>query len=139
MKKIPTSGEAVVEQKIIYLPPMGTFKKVTYRAFALLLIGLVGLMVANEAAFKHTHHINGQIVTHSHPYNTSSDDKPAQTHHHNKAQILFLNHVGILFPLLFLVYLTLATPTPVKRPIHSIIPVYSAIIFNQQGRDPPMQ
>lgn len=101
------------------------------------MIAFVGLLVANEAIYKHTHYQNGHIVTHAHPYDTSSENQPSQTHHHSKAQIAFLNLLELLFPVFFLVFLTLSIPKPFKRAVHGIIPVYSARILNLQGRAPP--
>jgi len=111
---------------------------ITKKSFAFLLIALVGLVVANEAIYRHTHHINGQTVTHAHPYETSSDDQPSQTHQHNKAQIAFLNLLELLFPVFFLFLLTLSIPKPFKRAVKNTIPVYSARILNHQGRAPPV-
>jgi hypothetical protein len=128
----------MISKKILYLQAMLDVNKITKRGFALLLILFVGLLVTNEAVYKHTHHINGRFVTHSHPYNTSSDDEPSQTHQHNKAQVAFLNILEVLFPLIFLVLLSLPVFGPVRRSLHNIIPVYSGALFNHQGRDPPI-
>jgi len=111
---------------------------ITKKSFAFLLIAFVGLLVANEAVYRHTHHINGHTVTHAHPYDTSSDDQPSQTHQHSKTQIAFLNLLEVLFPAIFLVFITLSVPRPFQRAVRNIIPVYSARILNHQGRAPPV-
>lgn len=117
---------------------MNLVKNITKKSIAFLLIAFVGLLVANEAIYRHTHHINGNTVTHAHPYDASSNDQPSQTHQHSKAQIVFLNMLELLFPVFFLVFLTLAIPKPLKRTVNNIIPIYSARILNQQGRAPPI-
>ena len=111
---------------------------ITKKSFAFLLIAFVGLLVANEAVYRHTHHINGHTVTHAHPYDTSSDDQPSQTHRHSKAQIAFFNLLELLFPVFFLVFFTLSIPKPLRRAVKNTITVYSSRILNHQGRAPPV-
>lgn len=113
-------------------------KNITKKTWAFLLIVFVGLLVANQSLYRHTHEINGRLVTHAHPYDTSSNDEPAQTHQHTKAQIVFLNMLALLFPAFCLFFVTLAIPKPFKETLGSVIPAYSSPILIKQGRAPPV-
>lgn len=116
---------------------MNPVKNITKPLFTFLLIGIVGMLITNEAVYKHTHQINGQIVTHSHPYNTSSDSSSAPGHQHNKAQVVFWDNLQLLFPIIALVLLVLNIFKPVSRRIQSTLFVYTAPQIHYPGRAPP--
>jgi hypothetical protein len=67
--------------------------------FALLLVGIVGLLVLNNALFSHNHRLpNGSVVVHAHPFSKSNQpDLPLQSHQHTKFQLLFLDSLLVLF------------------------------------------
>lgn len=60
-----------------------------------MLLALFSLSISNKVIYLHTHINLGKIVTHSHPYNKSSDNQPVKSHHHNNAAIAFLSHAEI--------------------------------------------
>jgi len=63
---------------------------ITIKSVAWLMIGIMGVLVANKAVFVHSHILNdGTIIEHAHPYNKSTDSTPYKSHHHTKAEFLF--------------------------------------------------
>lgn len=75
-------------------------KSVTY-----LMIGIMGLMIANKALFMHTHKMaDGSIIVHAHPYNKSNDSKPFKSHQHTKAEFLFFANLDILVLISFVAF-----------------------------------
>jgi hypothetical protein len=119
---------------------MNRVKKITSPVFAVLLVGFVALLVANEALYKHTHQINGHVVTHAHPYSTSPDSSSsnAPAHQHSKAEVAFWENMEVLFTVAIgLAFIMLHTPQPVLRGIQPVIPVYPAPQITHQGRAPP--
>jgi hypothetical protein len=116
---------------------MNPVKNITKLILSFLLIGIVGMLVVNEAIYTHTHQINGHLVTHSHPYSNPSDSSSAPAHQHNKTQLAFWGNIEILFPLTVLAFLMLNISKPVFRSIQSIIFVYTAPQVHYPGRAPP--
>ena len=116
---------------------MNSVKKITKQTLVFLLIVFVGMLIANEAVYKHTHQINGQTVTHSHPYNHASDSSSTPVHQHNKAQLVFWQNLEVLFPVIALAFLILNISKPVYRSIQSTIFHYTAPQVHYPGRAPP--
>jgi len=116
---------------------MNHVKSITKQTFAFLLMGFVCLLVANEAFYKHTHQINGHIITHSHPHSASSDSSSSPGHQHNKAQIVFWENLEVLFPFIALAFVMLNFSKPVFRSIQSTIFLYTAPQVHYPGRAPP--
>ncbi len=117
---------------------MNGAKNITKKAWAFLLIVFIGLLVANQSIYRHTHQINGRLVTHAHPYDTSSNDQPSPNHHHTKAQHALLNMLELLFPTFSLFFVILAIAKPFKEKLRSTLAVYSTPILLKQGRAPPV-
>ena len=60
-------------------------------------------MVANKALFMHTHKLaNGNLISHAHPFNKSTDNQPFKTHTHSQAELLLISNLEILFLVVFL-------------------------------------
>ncbi|MBS3806160.1 MAG: hypothetical protein KGY60_01535 [Bacteroidales bacterium] len=116
---------------------MDYVKNITKQTFAFLLIGFACMLVANEAMYKHTHQINGRLITHSHPYKTPADSSSSPEHQHNKAQFVFWENLQVLFPFIALSFFILNCSQPVFREIQSILFVYTAPQVHYPGRAPP--
>ena len=66
------------------------------RFISVLLLALFSLNIGNKVIYLHTHINNlGKIVSHSHPYNKSSDNQPVKSHHHSNAAFAFLSQAEI--------------------------------------------
>ncbi len=104
-----------------------------------MLLALFSLSISNKVIYLHTHINNlGKIVTHSHPYNKSSDNQPVKSHHHSNAAIAFLSHaeISVMNP-----HNQYVEPTDnghdFLRP--DLFNVYSpAVTFGLSGRAPPV-
>ena len=116
---------------------MNSVKNITKLFLVFLLTGFMVMLVANEAFYKHTHQINGQIIVHSHPYNTSSDSSSASGHQHNKAQVVFWDTLQLLFPILAFALLFVNISKPLSRSVQSTLFVYTAPQVHYPGRAPP--
>jgi hypothetical protein len=116
---------------------MNGVKNITKQSLIFLLIVFVGMLIANEAVYKHTHQINGQTVTHSHPYSTPSDSSSAPGHQHNKAQIVFWENLEVLFPFIALTFLLLNTSNHLFWSIQANTFLYQAPQIHYPGRAPP--
>ncbi len=72
--------------------------KIIQKSIAILLIGIMSLMILDEAFFLHSHKLSdGTIIIHAHPYNKSKDSQPFKTHHHSDTVFYFYHVVSILF------------------------------------------
>lgn len=67
--------------------------------FAIILVGVVGLLTLNNALFTHFHKLaNGDLIVHAHPFSKSSQtSNPSQTHEHTKVELLVLDNLLLLF------------------------------------------
>jgi hypothetical protein len=114
-------------------------RNIKIKSIACLMIGMMGMLVANKAVFMHTHRLNdGTIIEHAHPYNKSTDSKPYKSHHHTKAELLFFQNLEILF---LFVFLTFASLNLVKKAKHSFYRKTSytlTCIILHKGRAPPL-
>jgi len=62
----------------------------------------MAIMVANKAVFTHSHLLlNGQVISHAHPYNKTNDSAPFKLHHHTQTELFFYENLETLFPLVF--------------------------------------
>ncbi len=109
------------------------------KTFAILMIGIVGLLIVNRGLFLHSHKLeNGSVVIHSHPYNKSQDSEPFKKHHHTKAEFIFFEKLNVLF---FLIILILTYLLLIRGKIFFVYveKIYSSLIsFSYQGRAPPI-
>jgi hypothetical protein len=73
-----------------------------------LLSFLIVLQIINKSVYTHTHIMaNGQVISHAHPYNKTTDSKPFKSHHHTRTEFVFYKNLGMLFPLVFLLLLVI--------------------------------
>lgn len=113
--------------------------KITIKAIAYLMIGMMGMLVVNKAMFMHVHKLADEIViTHSHPYDKTNDSKPYKSHHHTKTEFLFLNSFEILFLVVFLAVTLISTARKAKYSIYSFAYYARACIILHKGRAPPV-
>lgn len=117
-----------------------TKKKIVAKLLVLLMIGVIGLQIANQAFFLHVHKLeNGTIIEHAHPYDKSNDPNPYKSHKHSNAEFSFIQNLEILFH----VFIPILTFIIVFA---SIEKVFSRPIANQKiisknlykGRAPPI-
>ncbi len=114
-------------------------RNVTKKSFAILMIGLMGLLIANKGLYTHFHKLeNGTIVSHAHPYDKNQDTAPLKNHHHTKVEFLFLENLNILFLSIFLIISFLALIRK-KVSFADVEKIYFTLIsFPYQGRAPPV-
>ncbi|MDP3913072.1 MAG: hypothetical protein Q8R96_04965 [Bacteroidota bacterium] len=68
------------------------------KQIAYLILGLMGLLIINKAVFLHSHVLaNGTVISHAHPYQSTDDSKPFQSHHHTKAAFFLFDTIQLLF------------------------------------------
>jgi hypothetical protein len=116
-----------------------TVRNITIKFITLLMIGVMGMFIANKAIFLHVHKLNdGTIVAHAHPFDKSNDSKPYKSHHHSNAELLFFQNLEILF---LIVFLTLALIAIIKKEkvLFNLISEHTLICINlNKGRAPPI-
>ena len=114
-------------------------KKITHLLFAWLLIGIVGLLTANEVVYKHTHKVDGKVVIHAHPFNKSQDTAPLKSHTHSTTQFLIIDNLDFLFPLLFLFFTCLEISKKIVFTLYNYFNLPTNPLLLQQGRAPPIR
>lgn len=116
-----------------------TIKNIATKCVIFLMIGIVGMFIANQALFVHAHKMaDGTIVQHAHPYHKSESGQPFQTHQHTKAEIFFLQNLQILFVFTLFTLALIGTP---KQVISFALPsLFRPLIFVSlnKGRAPPI-
>lgn len=109
------------------------------RFISILLLAIFSLSIGNKVIYLHTHINNlGKIVTHSHPFNKSSDNQPVKSHHHSNAAIAFLSQAEISVMNSNIQYVEPPdSGHDFLRPI--LFNVYTpAVTFGLSGRAPPV-
>ncbi|MGD2034277.1 MAG: hypothetical protein PVF73_04420 [Bacteroidales bacterium] len=98
------------------------------------------LQIVNKSFYTHSHLLeNGNIITHAHPYNRSSDDHPFKSHHHSRSELFFLGCLKVLFPVLFAFAALLFFPKRTEHHIFRNVAYLSVYSDNHRGRSPPVQ
>ena len=70
----------------------------TKKTIAYLILGLMCLLIINKAVFLHSHVLaDGTVISHAHPYPSTDDSKPFQSHHHTKAAFFLFDNIQLLF------------------------------------------
>ena len=109
------------------------------KLIVLFIIGLIGMLIANNIAFTHVHQLDdGTIIEHAHPYNKANDSEPIKSHHHSNAELLFFQNIAILF---FTAFLTLGVVLFAisKRVAFGLILEHASTYINlYKGRAPPI-
>jgi len=67
--------------------------------FAIVLVGVVGLLTLNNVLFTHFHKLaNGELIVHAHPFSKSGQtNNPSETHEHTKVELLVFDSLLLLF------------------------------------------
>jgi len=124
-----------------YLCPLmkRPFKNIIVKYIAVVLAASMVLMIANKIVFTHSHILdNGEIISHTHPYDKTNDREPFKSHHHAQTELFFFQHIEIYFPFVFL-SLNLFYPLP--RENHFVYYEKKAtlvVITSQKCRAPPL-
>lgn len=113
-------------------------KNILKKAYAILMITLIGMMVYNQAAYLHTHQVNGNKVSHAHPYNKTSDKAPIKSHNHSTFEFATLNSINILFLSLFIVLSILFGIKLTNRFVPTLSSYFPPLHLSSQGRAPPV-
>ncbi len=114
-------------------------RKKLLRAAALLLITMYVVQVFNNSFYLHTHELApGKVVTHAHPYNKSSDTEPVKSHNHTWDQIITLENMELLFPVLFLFLFLLSIDRKESFKDYLLPEIKPACITLHKGRAPPL-
>ncbi len=108
-------------------------------AISALLCFLFSVQIIIISVYTHSHVLdNGEIVSHAHLYDKSKENKPFKSHHHSKSEILFLEQLNVLYPLIFALVAILLSVKKVRYNTNSdsdYIPVRLKIHL---GRSPPV-
>lgn len=71
-------------------------RNITKKAFAILVLGAVVLLILNKALFLHTHQLSdGTFVLHAHPFQSGSDT--SHQHQHSNCGYCFFDQVSQLY------------------------------------------
>lgn len=117
-----------------------TLKNTTLKLVTLLMIGVMGVFIANKAVFLHVHILNdGRIIEHAHPYDTSSDSEPYKSHQHTKAELLFFQNLELLFTVVFLILVLIAFVEKTKFSFSPPTKHTLGCLILHKGRAPPIQ
>lgn len=116
-----------------------TVKNITIRLVAFIMIGMIGMLIANKAIFLHSHRLsNGTVIEHAHPYNKTNDSEPYKSHQHTKAELLFFQNLGILFLLVIVTFALLNLVRKAKKTFFRISEYSQCCIIHYKGRAPPI-
>ncbi len=114
-------------------------KKEVIRLVAMLLITLYAIQVFNYSFYLHTHMLDqGKLITHAHPYNKNTDEGPVKEHKHTWNQILILETLDFIFPLVFLVLALIGIERGYVYLWDQMMEIRPACITLHRGRAPPI-
>ncbi len=112
-------------------------KLIIKQLVGILLVGLMGFILINKSVYMHAHRLdNGKIIVHAHPFNKSTDDKPVKSHHHSKAELIFINVFNFLSFLIFLPFVLRQIITRTEYYFFEICHYYKTTILNVHSRAP---
>lgn len=110
-----------------------------FRHLSMLFVLIITFQIVNTICWQHVHILaDGSLVTHAHPYSKHSDSSPTKQHHHTKAEMLALDNLEILYPLLFLTALLLVLASSEELCIQRISFHNNHLSYFSLGRDPPL-
>jgi hypothetical protein len=101
-----------------------------------LLLSVSGLLIVNNILFTHSHILNGEVITHAHPFD--SDKTPINDHQHNSFELISLNnfmHFVLSDVRIF------SNPQEITIQSDLIInhsDVISCFIYNESNKSPPI-
>jgi Na+/H+ antiporter NhaC len=118
---------------------MKIVNRITIKAFIFLMLAIMGLMITNQALFLHLHKMpDGKVIVHAHPYNKSDDTKPFKSHWHSNAELMFFQHLELLFLFILLVAGIRLFAKKASKRIITFTPYKPVCIILKKGRAPPL-
>jgi hypothetical protein len=73
-------------------------RNIIKKAFAYLILGVVGLLILNKAVFLHTHKLaDGTVILHAHPFHSGSNSNSNNPHQHTKGGYLYFDEINLLY------------------------------------------
>ncbi len=116
-----------------------TYRNITIKSIAFIMIAVMGLLIANKSIFLHSHKLDdGTITQHAHPYDKSGDSKPYKSHHHTNAELLFFQNLEILIIVAFLAYVLFTLRKKAKNSSRYVIKQRLAYLNLHKDRAPPI-
>ena len=115
-----------------------TFRNKIHKLVAALLVFSVGLLIANNVVFLHTHKLaNGNIIVHAHPYDKSQDSAPFKKHNHTSKELFHISSMQLLF--ITAVFSILCILLTTYKKIYFCQPpsIHINYFFKLKGREPP--
>lgn len=117
---------------------MVKMNRLKHQIFALFLVGCLSLLVLNKMVYTHLHILaDGTVVSHAHPYNKNTDNKPFKSHHHSTEELVILQMFSYVPKMLFVLLLAKFTQRLIPR--CSFQDKIYQFIFREisRGRSPP--
>ena len=117
---------------------MNAVKKITIKVAALVMIVISLMLIANNSAFLHVHHLpDGTVVAHAHPYNKSTGPTPEDSHQHSSQELLFLQSLLLLSMIIAAAMIFLPAARKIQR-VPAIQPfIFAQFVLPPTGRAPP--
>ncbi len=114
-------------------------KNITIKFFAYLMIGILAMIIANNAMFTHAHKdADGIIFVHAHPYDKSTDKGPFKSHQHSKTELLIFENFNNLIPGILLIYLLFMAYKIIIYQKYRISRYSTDLIKSTRDRAPPI-
>ncbi len=74
------------------------------KIFSFISLGVLLLNIANKAVYTHSHQlVNGEIVTHAHPFDKQEDNTPLKSHEHTSLEFVLLDVLKFVFTSVFII------------------------------------
>lgn len=114
-------------------------RKITAKVLALVLVVVMGLLIANKAAYIHAHEMaDGTIVYHAHPFNKKNDSEPFKSHEHTDFEFWLLGQIGVLGLLTVLFLVLILNVSGKTFSDYRIIFTKPDFVIYHHGRAPPI-
>jgi hypothetical protein len=108
------------------------------RVLIMLLVAVVLIITVSRMFFYHSHiDSEGQIISHSHPYNTTSDSTPFKTHHHSLYDFYFIQSLENIFTNQFIYIIFFFSILIEKYLIYNTLKNFDLKYSRIRGRSPP--
>ena len=114
-------------------------KNITIKFSTYLMIGMMGMLITNNAIFTHLHILSdGEVIEHAHPYDKSNDSKPYKSHHHTNAELIFYQNLENIILIVFFTFTLRTLVIKVKYSFPIITRYTQGYIILHKGRAPPI-
>lgn len=108
--------------------------KWTYGGF---IFFIIAIQIIEKATYTHTHNnVDGTIIVHAHPYKKSPN--PSQQHNHTHFELLVLDQLELLFPLVSSLITIIILPFVLLNFIYINENILSNAFYSLSGRSPPL-